>query len=244
MPPSYDWGIVALGDAEFYGTVGGRVLVQGTANLHSFSVAADDAGQAALVGDRLLLADGQVYGDAMYISEYTADSLVNIRGNTIQGAYVDVPLLQQEIYAFSQQLAASSVNGSTLVQSWGTIELTGTDPGTNVFSVNASDVSNAVKIKINVPAGASVIVNVSGDPVTFSDYAFFLTGVDIDHLLFNLPDAKTVDINAFSYMGTLLAPYADLTFDNAKLTGNVVVHNITGNLSFALTKYSGVVPCP
>ena len=48
----------------------------------------------------------------------------------------------------------------------------------------------------------------------------------------------------FAFYGTLLAPDASLNLADARLQGQVVVQDLTGDGSILLGRYSGNLPCP
>ena len=243
QPPYFDWGVVALQDAQLSGKIGGRVLIGGTGTIHDFDLGADDPGTQTLVGDRLDLAGGLVWGDVVYGSSYAADTEVGIQGTVSQGSPVDMVAMEANIRALSSQLAGLSDNGVVQVQSWMEIDLTGTS-SENVFTVQATDLSVAVKMVVDVPAGSSVVVNVEGDPVRLADFAVTMGNADTEHFFMNFPDATAITVERFAFYGTLLAPDASLNLADARLQGQVVVQDLTGDGSILLGRYSGNLPCP
>ena len=133
------------------------------------------------------------------------------------------------------------------------LSLLGTDSGLNVFSVTAAQLNAATFIKIKVPQGATILVNVSGttinmnqgplgtvsiwDPVT-GQYIVdnhFINGLPVpstawltlrQSLLWNFSTATSILKNPVSWPGTILAPQAHFQFGQ----GTVGPGHINGSL--------------
>lgn len=113
--------------------------------------------------------------------------------------------------------------------------LTGTDSDLNVFSLTPADISWATAaIRLDVPAGATTIVNVSGTSVSFggstqkieAKIGSSFQGLDDGNyagftgLVWNFPDATTISLNnGGAFAGAILAPRAAIT------VGSNVGHN-------------------
>ncbi|MEU2251011.1 choice-of-anchor A family protein [Streptomyces sp. NPDC019224] len=130
------------------------------------------------------------------------------------------------------------------------LTLTGTDSGRNVFSVQASQLEKAKEVFVEVPAGATTIVNVTGqsyDMATAGTTGFFLSGGQdfvLDdktqsaddgavraRLLWNFPNATRIVKNSqAAWPGSVLAPYAHLELGNAApVNGSVWVASLHGS---------------
>jgi len=240
--PSADWNVLVTADFNGTGKVGGR-LAGNTIDISDYEVAADDPGSIALAGDVISMANGLAYGDVVYGSSYVRAPDAGLTGTLSQGSPIDWAQMETDLQNLSTQLSAYPVNGLSTVQSWQEIDLLGTSADLNVFEVEAADISVAVKMVITVPSGAAAIVNINGDPLVFSDFAITLEGVDTEHLFFNAPDAQTIQIERFSFLGTLLAPQALVTFQDAHYLGQMAVHSLTGDGFIELARYDGELPC-
>ena len=164
--PSGDWNILVLGEFHGTGKVGGRLAGRDIVDISNFEVAASDPGGVAITGAVLSLSNGLAYGDILYETSYTATADVGLTGTLSQGSALDWMQMELDLHHLSAQLARSPTNGTTTVQSWMEINLEGTDPSTNVFSVNAADVSAAVKMTLTVPDGSTSIINISVYDIT------------------------------------------------------------------------------
>ncbi len=48
-------------------------------------------------------------------------------------------------------------------------------------------------------------------------------------MLFNFVDTTAITANGFGFWGTVLAPYADITFNNGSWDGGIYAKSLTGN---------------
>ncbi|MEV5603106.1 choice-of-anchor A family protein [Streptomyces sp. NPDC052299] len=156
-----------------------------------------------------------------------------------------------KLRSYSDALAKeSATSGATVSPEGDRLTLTGTDTGRNVFSVEASQLEKAKEVFVKVPAGATTIVNVTGqtyDMATAGTTGFFLSGGQdfvLDDklqsaqdgairakLLWNFPNAtKIVKNSQAAWPGSVLAPYAHLELGNAApVNGSVWVASLHGS---------------
>ena len=107
--------------------------------------------------------------------------------------------------------------------------LRGTDPDVNVFQVNASDLSNAVLLSIDAPAGSMAVLNISGTTATLQGGHSFSGGIDQRGVLFNFVNATAISASGYGLWGTMLAPYAHVSFSNGSFDGGIYARSMTGN---------------
>jgi choice-of-anchor A domain-containing protein len=121
--------------------------------------------------------------------------------------------------AYSKTLAGMTANGTVnLNTSIGQLFLTGTNPVLNVFNLTSNQLLSHVTPNISVPAGSTVLINVSGASITWTDFAENLTGATADKILYNFSDATSLTIGGAGYEGTILAPFANV--NQAAAVGN------------------------
>lgn len=111
----------------------------------------------------------------------------------------------------------SEQNGATVKNKYGTLELTGSNQKVNFFNVSAADFSGANTVKINVPAGSYVIINVPGktvdytaawsDSVWFNGQYFGQNSAENAQVLYNFYEATKVNLKKPN-RGAILAPKA------------------------------------
>ena len=123
-----------------------------------------------------------------------------------------------------------AVNGTTTRTTWGVINLSGTHPTLNVFNVNASDFSGATTLSISAPANSLAVINIRGTAPSLSGFGVaFSGGIDQRTVLFNFPEATTLTASGIGFPGTVLAPYARMTFNNGSWDGGIYAVSLTGN---------------
>ncbi len=108
------------------------------------------------------------------------------------------------------------------VKQYNTLTMTGTDPELNVFAISQSQLSNTYSFVINVPFGASVIINVAGGSPILAN-AGFSGAVAQNQILWNFPDAGSLTMTGVGLPGSILAPSASAQLRNGSVTGTVVV---------------------
>ncbi|WP_163070030.1 choice-of-anchor A family protein, partial [Acinetobacter nosocomialis] len=85
--------------------------------------------------------------------------------------------------------------------------------GVAVFNISAADLDKIGEIQFNLNGADTAIVNVSGANVTLNDN--FLGGTQGlgQHVIWNFPDAKTLNVTT-AWGGSVLAPNAAATTGN------------------------------
>ncbi|MCG7526243.1 choice-of-anchor A family protein [Streptomyces sp. OfavH-34-F] len=156
-----------------------------------------------------------------------------------------------KLRAYSDALAGESATSGAEVKLDGNrLTLTGTDKDRNVFTVPAAQLEKAKEVFVKVPAGATTIVNVTGqayDMATAGTTGFFLSGGQdfvLDDksqsaadgavrakLLWNFPNAtKIVKNSQAAWPGSVLAPHAHLELGTAApVNGSVWVASLHGS---------------
>jgi choice-of-anchor A domain-containing protein len=210
------------------------VAAGGNISLTDFAVGpglpASDSAHVLVAGGNLTLSRGGVWGDAWHGGGYTADSSVTFpRGAPAQGTPINFAARGSALRTLSSQLTGLSPNGTTSIEPWGGIMLSGTDPSVNVFQVNASVFNNTVLLSIDAPAGSLAVINISGATATLKGGHSFSGGIDQHGVLFNFGDATSINATGYGLWGTLLAPYAQVTFNNGSFDGGIYAQSMTGN---------------
>ncbi|MFL5345128.1 MAG: immunoglobulin-like domain-containing protein [Hyalangium sp.] len=229
-----DYNLFLLEDYTGGHDVQGKVAAGGNISMTGFSVAASlyesDISQALVAGGNLTLSQGGIWGDTFYGGTYSADSaVVQHRGTLAKGTPINFVARFGELRTLSSQLAGMKVNGTTTVESWGGITLNGTDPSVNVFNVSASAFTGAKALSISAPANSLAVVNIRGTSATLNSFATsFGGGLDQRTVLFHFPEATTISAQGIGIPGTVLAPYARITFNNGSWDGGIYAVSLTG----------------
>lgn len=212
--------------------------------LRSFSVGTKKPGGDALIcGGNVNLSNGTVHGNLVYGMEKTlTQSVTLLGGKAIKASPINFDAACAGLEKACTALGALPATGTTKVNAAGEIVLTGKSAGLNVFTVAASDMNKAKSFAINVPAGATALVNVIGAGVSIHDFAFFLgAGVTPEKVLFNFPQTVDLSLNAVSIQGSVLAPFAVVNFNNAHIDGGMAAMHLYGNGEFHDHPFGGTV---
>ncbi|MFF9507066.1 choice-of-anchor A family protein [Streptomyces sp. NPDC014724] len=259
------YGEFVLGDDVHTPDAEGAVAVGGNADFRGgFSVANEltaaevDAlpGRASLVVRGDLLNGGSVTavmkGDAV-VGGQVRDRAVELHSGAFRqnAGLIDFDAEFAKLRSYSSALAEEPVTGGADVTADGAkLTLKGADATRNVFNVTADQLEQAKDVYLKVPAGATAIVNVSGenyDMAKAGTTGFFLSGGQdyvLDdklqsasdgtiraRLLWNFPEARTVTkSSSAAWPGSVLAPRAHLELGTgAPVNGSVWVASLHGS---------------
>lgn len=259
-------------DASLFGSVSGRVAVGGNATLGSpmgwpglsIGTGVDvDAGRGDLfVGGKVeahgvVLEKGAAFvggivGAATGLAAKVAGAAVATVGI---GGHLDVDKEFAGLTAKSAVWAGVKVNGGVQVDG-DALVLSGTDAHQVVVGVSAAQLSAAKEIRIKVPAGAAVLVNVSGETydaaaaglravVVWDGHAYVKAGVKAG-VVWNFAAAKKITLAGGVWPGTVLAPGADLNFGlgiGVGVTGGVIANSVSSMVAVDLGVFVGVQFC-
>ncbi|HYI01281.1 choice-of-anchor A family protein [Hyalangium sp.] len=230
-----DYNLFVLEDYTQGTDVEGKVAAGGNITMNNFSVGHrmpdSNIANTLVAGGNLTLTNGGVWGDAWYGGSYSADSTVTFpRGVVAAGSPINFATRGTELRNLSSQLASLPANGTTTRESWGGIFLRGTDPHVNAFEVSASAFTGATLLSIDAPAGSLAVINIRGSSATFTGFGHsFSGGIDQSGILYNFVDTTTINAQGYGFWGTVLAPYADVTFHNGSFDGGIYAKSMTGN---------------
>lgn len=225
---------------DFNGTycdVEGRLAAGRDISLSNYSVG-DKLGDSngtrddLIAGDDITFRSGQVFSGNVVYGDTSNLRRVGVPNGTVrQGNVLDFTAAQTELTNKSAAWAEFDTTG-TIVNKWGELRLTGTDPAFNVFNITAEQLDCAWGIKIKAPAGSTVLVNVSGTHVTMDYMDMQLRGVDRSQVLFNLHEADCVTMAGIGFQGSILAPKAQVNFNDGNLWGSLVAKSFCGGGQF------------
>lgn len=201
-------------------------------------------GNAVLVGDDATLTSGTVGGNLVHGGTASLTWVTfNNSGSAINAA-VDCAADQADLETRSLDFAGLAANG-TVTDSYGALTLTGTSNTLNVFAVTEAEIELAHTLNINVPAGSTVLINVSGASLNFGNFGQNLVGATAANILFNFFEATDITVSGVGLKGSVLAPLADVTFANGNMTGTLVAYSLTGGVEmYEATFEGGIDECP
>jgi choice-of-anchor A domain-containing protein len=235
------------------GDTEGRLAVGGNFQATNYSVGAGGVGPALpnsfgtrddliVGGDMNAIGAWQVfYGNAVWGASLTAAPTIPVGNGTVfQGTPVNFAAAQADLVA----------NSSVFMFS--TLTLTGIDPLMNVFTVTESDWENSTDKQINVPAGATALINILGTSITQGG-GLAVNGSNNPanpqgaYLLYHYPQATTINSNGIAMIGSVLAPYANLTLNAGGINGvgiAAAATQISGGEFHNFTFNGNIVPEP
>ena len=250
-----DYNVFVLGNMSESGSdAEGRVAVAGNASLNGYSAGSAlqnaSAGNALVVGGNLNFSNGQVsHGNAVYGGSLTGNVAVPNGQLLHSSAAIDFTSAANTLKMSSTYWSTLSPNGAT-VNNYGGINLVGTNPELNVFSVTGDMLSHAWGMTIDVPAGATVLVNISGTSNNFQYMGVGFSDVNGDHtgsttkqkVVYNFYESRSLTVSGISVQGSVLAPLADLSFSNGNIEGTVIANNLNGNGEAHNYPFTGSLP--
>ena len=152
---------------------------------------------------------------------------------------------QEQYYKdLSAELNQLDVTGS-VTGKWGGLYLEGDGSSdTQVFNLDAREFAKAHTFKVwGIPAGATVIFNISGDDnVNVKGKSFAWLRAHATKTIFNFTNAQKLDIKGNRWEGVVLAPYADIrgVYGTAKMP--VIGQSFYGSMALLGGEFDGELP--
>jgi choice-of-anchor A domain-containing protein len=131
----------------------------------------------------------------------------------------------------------ATTSGATSLYQYGGFTLNTASSGLSVFNINAASANNFT-LTAKSP-GAVVLINVAGTAASFQNMGFSFSGIDAAHVLFNFQDATSLTLGGIGFLGSILAPKADVTFNNGNMTGTMIAKSVLGGGEFHLATFQG-----
>ena len=247
LGPVPDWNIVVMGDLDLMNTDSeGRIVVGRDATLQSFGVASKypvDPNRIDLaVGRDLTATNTGVNQGSVTYARAIFGNLTTPNGTITRATTpFDVGALFEALAIRSSAWAELDANGSISGPESGALTLEGMNETRNVFTLSASKLASAQKIRIRVPFGSTTLINVTGisyssSTVSAIEYwngsSYVQWGNDApnadlgtlrDKTVWNWPDATNVDLGPnTAWQGTILAPRAVVRVGYQQVNGPIV----------------------
>ena len=231
------FNVFVFGDMSGSGSdVEGRLAVGGNATLTDYAVGlkaplTSPPANVLLVGGNLTFTRGSINnGNALVGGSATLSQVAVPNGTVMQGTApaLDFSAAQSSLRSESTYLATLAANGATTL-SGSTLTLSGSNPGLNIFSVSGPDLANARALVINVPVGATVLVNISGTAAQVQNVDF--AGVPsslTSSILYNFSQATSLTIALANIKGSVLAPFASVMFVSGVVNGTLIAQTLSG----------------
>lgn len=229
--------------SAMYSDIEGKAAVGGNWDTSGYSVGALLTGptqDALIVGGNVKFNGGSVQGNIVAGGSANLTSFgFNNGGKLKSGSQIDFDSAFNQLSASSASWFNLTSTG-TITKPWSTLNFKGTNNGLNVFNISSDNLWNASDVQFDVPAGATVLVNVTGKNVKFKGYGYGLNGLARENLLWNTSEATTVDYNYLE--GSLLAANADITTNWGVIQGQVIGKSFNGPSQTNLHLFNGELP--
>ncbi len=238
----------ALGAAGRYGnfvwdnftslssTIEGRIAVGGNLSLQNFSVGdkldPNKLHDVVTVGGNVTFPSGRIYYGNLIAGGSVAGVGDAVRFGMASGAVIQgnvaMPINfvgeREYLQELSTNLANLPANGTVQMQ-WGGLELKGDcSSNSQVFNVNGADLGIAHTFAVScIPAGATVVFNVSGQNVSIKSMGMQSLSALRDKVLFNFPQATSLKMTSVGIEGSILAPFAQVDQPAGRIDGQVMV---------------------
>jgi choice-of-anchor A domain-containing protein len=226
----------------------GRVAVGGNAIFSNYGIGdrlsnSNGADNRLVVGGNLTYNGGQVFGgNAVYGGTASLQQVGITGGQFKQGQAIDFAAAIAELTAYSAYLGSLTANSTTTYQPWGGIELQGSSDGLNVFSLEASKLSQTNNLKISAASNSTVLINVLGTDASLQDFGIDVSGVSKQNILFNFVNATQLSSSGVTIQGSVLAPLASYSFNNGNLEGTLIANSVAGTGEFHNYLFQGDLP--
>ncbi|RYG33815.1 choice-of-anchor A family protein [bacterium] len=225
-----------------YSNVGGKVAVGGNYRSEGANIgtALNGATQDALVvKGKADFKYGTIGGNAVSGdsgSYFNWSPVFRNGGSARQGTSLDFGSVATDLQNRSAYWGGLAAN-STVSDWYGTLTLTGSSSSLNVFNLDASKLGGYYSYNLNVPAGSTVLFNVTGASGSFAYPS--LNNFDSSKTLWNFTNATNLSVNGLK--GSVLAPYAALSATNSGQTidGQVFASSMVGGINIGSSTFSG-----
>lgn len=234
--------------------VEGRIAIGGSADFANmgFGTRLTNPTEPSLyVGGDLKFIDGSVEGGAVITGNLgVTEELFRRDTFTVAPSPINFEVAHNHLIDASRSLAEVSATHTNDITSWNAITMDASgQSGLSVFELTGEQLVNAVSWDIRADAGATVLVNISGDDLHVTNFQMSLNGQALHsgiaapfNVVLNFPDATQLSSAAFSWQGILLAPLADMQFDNGHINGQMYVKSVSGGGEYHLTPMDPALP--
>jgi choice-of-anchor A domain-containing protein len=235
----FNGNVGALGGAQLgYSGVGGN-LSAGTAASLGGTVSLN---QSVVVGTVNIGSGGSLTtnGSSSVGGVSTSNAALPSSGAT--ASPLNISATWSNLTQESQSLGSrTQTSGASVVSQYGGLFLNGSNTKLDVFDITSAQLSNINDFTLTAPSGATVIINVSGNSVTWTNSGFALNGVTANDVLFNFTDAKSIILSGIGVDASILAPNATINGGYGQLDGSIVAAAITGHLQLNSNEFTGTV---
>jgi choice-of-anchor A domain-containing protein len=219
---------------------GGNITISGYGVATGLNASANSL-NTLVAGGTLTMDNGQLHhGNAVAGTLNLTGSATIANGTASVGSVLDFAAEQTRLLGISSSLAGQASNSSSVFQ-YGGYTLTGSQAtGLNVFNVSGANLASTNNFVINAAANSFVLVNVDGSAASFQNAGFSLSGgITAEHILLNFSQASALTFGGIGLSGTILAPKANVIFNNGHLDGTLIALSAMGGGEYHYRPYGG-----
>lgn len=226
----------------------GRVAVGNDASFTDYALGKELSNSSGtrddlIVNGNLSFMNGKSYnGNIVHKDQANISSVLVPNGTVIKGSRINFNDEYNYLNNLSQQISNYPINGAAN-RSKGQLTLIGSDVKQNIFSINNFDLSGIYSISIQTPASSTVVINISGLDVQLSKLAWNITGSG-SQVLINMPYVKNLTTSEIGIYGSILAPNADVLFNNGQINGNIIAKSMSGTGEAHNLLFNGCISQP
>ena len=225
----------------------GRVAVGGPATYNNFGVGSsltnsNGTRDDLIVAGTLSWNNGQSFNGNIQVTGSANMNNVGIpNGGVGNSVSIDFDEAEIELQELSDALFEEQANGS-VTKNGGQLSMVGTYPDVNIFYLQKQDLKQLWGMSITVPEGSTVLVNVNHHAIQLMNFQPVLHGCEAKDVLFNFPIANSVQLSSIGWKGTILAPKANIQFNNGQIDGALICKTIQGNGESHHAPFDGDLP--
>lgn len=171
-----------------------------------------------------------LYGELTYKGTFTHPSWLNPTShpNVTTPLPIDFAAAAAYLKSQSSYLGGLSPTGTDGPQ-YSSLLLKNTTPGdVAVFDITASQLAGRSEVLLQALANQMVVINVHGTDVTFPNFGFQFGSTNKQEVLWNFVDATSLKLDG-SFVGSILAPLADVKLAWGNIDGTIIAKSLTGS---------------
>jgi len=184
---------------------------------------------------------GIAYTNSASLPGYITDSIKNKKCPNEKKEVINFDTEKENMIKISNKLTNFGENCKKTHQ-WGklTVDLV---QGQKTCYVTIDDLSqiNNIVINENGTKDVTIVFNIKGEHVTFTNFDIFNLNKYATRILWNAPNATKLTIQNFRIQGTLLAPNADIEGNNSNIQGQIIGKSLKGNMQMDWVPFYGCI---
>jgi len=247
-------GSLVLENSEvLQGDINAANLVQRDSSVNSGNVSVENS--AVFVNSQVTTGSLSAATVSLDANSTVNNVVITTANSPLNEPTIDFTRIANEVTEQSLAFGSMAVNGVTEVYCAGKTTCDASDidgivfsgdADINIFAIDAASLSSANKsITYDFSSTSYNIINVFGDSVELFNTGFYNTafegqyvdnnpaidyrhdGTYTNNVLFNFLDASNVSLHSVGVKGSVLAPFADVSFYNGQIDGNLIAASLS-----------------